>query len=186
MKKFTICIDIDDTVHNLTKAWAEWLEKEYHLNVDYKDITDWDMSLFYPELTLEQICKPLEIPEFWDSVEAYKDAVTYIKYLIEDGHDVYFCTSTDYRTAPFKFKRTNEKYFPFIDKNHIILTYNKKIVNCDFLIDDGYHNMYGTYVGLLFTTPANTKIKVAGDSKVIRVHIWEEIYYLIKNYQASN
>lgn len=185
-KKFTICIDIDDTIHHLTKAWTQWLANQHFLDVKYEDITDWDMSLFYPHLTTEQICEPLNTPMFWDTVKPIPDAVEYINKLKNDGHDIYFCTSTDYRTAKFKFEKTIEKYFPFIDHHHIIITYNKQMIKCDFLIDDGYHNMYGEYVGLLFDTPANRKIDLSNDMRVFRVHSWEEIYDLISNISASS
>lgn len=184
-KKFTICIDIDDTIHYLTKAWVKWLNEKYNTTIDYYDIVDWNITQYWPNLTVDQICEALRTPEFWDTVEPMQDAIEYIQRLQENGHKIYLCTSTDYRIAPFKFAKTVEKYFPFIDRHNIIISYNKQMIKCDFLIDDGYHNMYGEYVGLLFDTPANRKIDLSNDMRVFRVCSWEEIYNLISNTSAS-
>lgn len=47
MRKLQILCDIDDVLNNLTVWWTLWLDANYHLNVSYEDITEWDMTKFY-------------------------------------------------------------------------------------------------------------------------------------------
>ena len=178
-KRFKICIDVDDTIHYLTKAWAKWLNEKYTTTVDYSNIVDWDITQYWPNLTMDQICEALRTPEFWDTVEPMQDAIEYIQKLQEDGHKIYLCTSTDYRIAPFKFAKTIEKYFPFIDRHDIILTYNKKMIDCDFLIDDGFHNLGGNFYSILFDAPSNSKIDISQYNNIVRAPNWEFIYNFI-------
>ena len=55
MKKFTICVDMDDTIVNLVPAWINWLNRKHKTNVHYEDVTDWDISKFFPTI------KPTEV-----------------------------------------------------------------------------------------------------------------------------
>ena len=61
------------------------------------------MARFFPSLTREQIFQPLMCETFWDFVKPKKDASKYIKKLIDDGYNVYLCTSTDYQNIKVKF-----------------------------------------------------------------------------------
>lgn len=180
MKKLRICIDMDDTIEYLLPAWLRWLNNRYNLNVKIEDITNWDMTLFFPDLTMEQICEPLNIPEFWDMVNPMSDAIEYIPKLINDGHEVYICTSTSYKIAKEKFDRCLFKHFPFIDKHNVIVTYNKQMIDCDILIDDAVHNIVGgKYIGILLWMPHNKYLNVDEFENIHRCFDWKEIYNLI-------
>jgi 5'(3')-deoxyribonucleotidase len=175
MKNLRICIDMDDTIEWLVKSWARWLENKYHFGVKYEDITDWNIFSFYPELTSDQVCEPLNTPEFWDTVEPMKDAQEVIPRLMQAGHEIYICTSTHYKTAPFKFDRCLFKHFPFISHKNVIISYNKQMIKCDILIDDGFHNIVGDYIGLLMNVPSNSKYYTGNLPKVFRVFDWYDI-----------
>ncbi len=183
MKKLRICIDMDDTIEYLLPAWLRWLNSKYNLDVQIIDITEWDMTKFFPTLTVDQICEPLRTPEFWDTVTPMSDAIKYIPMLMEEGHDIYICTSTYYKTAPEKFDRCLFKYFPFIDKKKVIITYNKQMIDCDILVDDYINNLIGgKYIGLLVWMPHNKDINLDEYRNIYRVHDWKEIYEYINEY----
>ena len=183
MKKLTVCIDMDDTIEYLLPAWLRWLNSKYNLNVKVEDITEWDITRFFPSLTLNEICEPLNIPEFWDTVTPMSDAIEYIPKLIKDGHEVFICTSTNYKIAPEKFDRCLFKHFPFIDKHNVIITYNKQMIDCDILVDDAIHNLVGgKYLGLLMYMPHNKKVIIEDYRNIYRVHNWKEIYEFITEY----
>lgn len=180
MKKLRICIDMDDTIEYLLPAWLRWLDNQYNFKVTPEMINSWDITEYFPHLTAEQICKPLSIPEFWDTVNPMNDAIKYIPKIIEDGHKVYICTSTDYRIAKEKFDRCLFKHFPFIDKNNVIICHNKQIIDCDILVDDGIHNLIGgKYLGILLTSPCNANINVDLYENIYRTRNWADIYDLI-------
>ena len=180
MKKLTICIDMDDTIEYLLPAWLRWLNNKYNLNVTPEMINSWDITEYFPPLTIGQICEPLHIPEFWDTVRPMSDAIEYIDKLIQDGHKVYICTSTDYRIAPEKFNRCLFKHFPFIDKHNVITCYNKQMINCDVLVDDALHNLIGgSFIGLLMYAPHNKNIDITEHKNIEKVYNWKEIYNFI-------
>lgn len=175
----TILIDIDDTIENLCEIWVDWLNKEYGTSVKYNDITEWDMSKFFSNLTREQIFEPLYNPKFWDCVQPKPGAVEYVKKLIDEGYNVYLCTTADYKNVRLKFENVIQKYFPYINWNQVIVASCKQMINADILVDDGLHNLEnGNYIKILVSAPHNATYDAKGNG-MYRVDNWEEIYELI-------
>ena len=175
----TILIDIDDTIENLCETWVDWLNKQYGTSVEYNKITKWDMSKFFPNLTKEQVYEPLYNPKLWDYVRPKQGAVKYVKKLIDEGYNVYLCTTTDYRNVRPKFESVIQKYFPYINWNQVIITSHKQMINADFLVDDGVHNLEnGNYIKILVSAPHNANYD-AESNDIYRANNWEEIYNLI-------
>lgn len=178
---YIVLVDMDDTITDMLSVWVETLNKNYRLSVRYEDITDWNINLFFPTLTNEQIFAPLYTDEFWLKVMPKYDAIKYIKKLKDDGCKVFICTSTNYKTIKAKMDNLLFKYFDYLSWNDVIVTSNKQLINADLLIDDGVHNLIGgKYKGILMDAPHNRKF----DEKkhgIIRVKTWREIYALIKS-----
>lgn len=177
----TILIDMDDTIENLCEAWVEWLNSKYGLDVKVTDITEWDMTKFFPSLTPDEIYEPLKNDEFWCTVQPKADAQKYIKRLQDDGYKVLICTTSNYHSFKSKMENCLFKHFPFISYDQVIVTHHKHLIKGDYLIDDGIHNFEGgDFKKILFTTPANRNINVYG-TDIVRVKDWEEIYTIIVN-----
>lgn len=177
---FTICIDMDDTIENLTSSWILWLNKKYDKNVHTTDLTSWGLNTVYPELTDDQIYEPLMYREFWQTVTPKLDAVTYIQKLIDEGQDIYILTSAHHGTYKYKLEEVLFKHFPKIDRHKVIVAYAKQLISCDILIDDGLHNMDSPNASykLLFDTPHNQCPDVL-ETDFYRVKNWKEIYEII-------
>lgn len=174
-----ILIDIDDTLENLCEVWCECLNKKYGYRVSYKQVTDWDISKFFPGLTREQVFEPLHNPEIWYRLKPKRGAVKYVQRLIADGHNVFLCTSTDYRNIQPKFEGIIQRYFPYIKWSHVIVTSYKQLINADFLIDDGVHNLEGgKYTKILMTAPHNKDYN-AEENGMFRANSWREVYKII-------
>lgn len=167
---------MDDTIEDLLTAWTLWLNNKHKLNVKVSDITSWEMKQSYPKLTDEEIFEPLHLAEFWDTVMPKLDSQKYLKQLIEDGHSVYICTNTHYAILKDKLDRCLFKHFPFITWRKIITMRDKQMIRCDFLIDDGVHNIVGDYKGLLIDMPHNRNFKA---DNVTRVYNFKEVYDII-------
>lgn len=179
--KITILIDMDDTIENLLDTWCDWLNSEYNLHVSPDDITEWNMAKFYPTLSKEQVHEPLYNPKLWDKVKPIDGAVEYVKKLIDDGYNIYLCTSTDYRNVEIKYEKIVQKYFPYIKWNQVIITNKKQMIDADFLIDDCVHNLEGgKYKGILMTAPHNIHYDCKANG-MYRVNNWKDIYKLIRN-----
>ena len=175
-KKFTICIDMDDTITTLVTPWILWLNKKHGYNVDPKDVNQWEIPPFFPGLSDHEVFQPFWEPEFWDTVRPKLNSVYWVRKLIEDGHDVYICTNTHYKVASMKMEKVLFKYFPFLSNRNLIIMRNKQMIKCDYLIDDGPHNIIGDYKGLLMDMPHNHNFY---HPDVIRVFDWEAIYNII-------
>lgn len=139
----TILVDMDDTATWLLPIWVKYLNQKYNLNVNWRDIKEWDMALAFTTLTREQIYEPLATEEIWDKVTPRDGAVDNLTWLYDAGYEIYICTSTDYRNIKPKYEKVICKYFPFIDWRHMIIASNKQMINADFIIDDAPHNLIG-------------------------------------------
>ena len=182
----TILIDIDDTIENLCEEWCKLLNKKYECNVDYKQVTDWDISKFFPNLTREQVFEPLHHPEIWYLLKPKKGATKYIKKLIDDGNDIYLCTSTDYRNIKPKYEGVIQRYFPYIKWSQVIVTSNKQMIKADILIDDGVHNLVGgDYKKILITAPHNSLYNAEANG-MYRADNWKSVYKTIKSIRGMN
>lgn len=180
--KQTVLIDIDDTIEYLCKAWVKWLNNKYNLSVDYNDITDWNICLFFPTLTKDQVFEPVHTEEFWETVEPMPDAMIYVKKLYDEGYDLYLCTSTDYRNIKAKYELIVKRYFPYIDWHHVIVANEKKLIRADFIIDDGVHNLlYRDGFKMLMTAPHNKDFDAKANG-LERVYNWEQIYNTIHRF----
>lgn len=183
IRKFIVCSDFDDTMVDLLGAWVAYLNNKFNLDINIEEVTSWNMNLVYPTLTDDELYSALNDPEFWLTVKPKDNAVKYIKWLVEDKNtDFYVCTSTHHDIAPYKFKNCLYRLFPFIDRHKIIITYNKQLINCDVLVDDGSHNIVGNYHGVLMDMPHNRTVYA---ENVTRVHNWSEAYYDIMNEQMK-
>lgn len=182
MKKFTILVDIDDTLVNTVEVWVEWLNIKYNLNVQYKELKVWDMQAAFPSLTLDQIRKPLSNTHFWSLVKPKEGAVEYLKKLMDDGHKVLICSASHPTTILGKVYNCLLKYFTYLDTTQLIFAYDKQLINADFLIDDGIHNLVNApYRGILITTPYNILINETDyDKNMVRVNNFEEAYNFIE------
>ena len=182
MKKFTILVDMDDTLVETVKTWIHWLNVKHNLNVRYEDIKCWDMQVAFPSLTVDQIYWPLYQKCFWQEVAPKPGAVKYLKKLIDDGHIIYICSASSPSTIGYKVKECLFNHFKYLKNDNLIFTYNKQLVNADFCIDDGIHNLiYAPYKGILLSTPYNESFKETEYEKtVVRVNSFKEAYEYVK------
>lgn len=176
-----ILIDIDNTIENLIEIWVESLNQTYGTNVSPDDITDWDICRFFPTLTEKEVFSEIKKEGFWKKAEPIGGAPEYVKKLIDDGHEVYFCSATDCYDIRPKYEDFLCRYFPFVDWSHIIFCSNKQIIKADVLVDDGIHNLEnGEYIKILYSQPQNSWY----DEKkhgMYRVSDWKEAYELINS-----
>lgn len=178
MKKFTILVDMDDTLINLLSSWVEWLNKQYGTNVEAKNIESWNVDEFFPTIQKKDVYSPLYKNSFWRTVKPKEDAIKYLKLLFKDGHDVYVATNSNYETLKIKMKYVLFRYFPFITWEKVIVLKNKSLLRADYLIDDAPHNLVGgSYKKILINMPHN---KDFNENGIFRVSNWKEIYEIIK------
>ena len=122
---------------------------------------------------------PLWTEELWRNVRPKWDAVEYIQKLMEDGHNVYITTSSNFKTIRIKTEAILNRYFPFIEMDHVIVASRKQMIRGDVMVDDAPHNLVGgEYEKILVTAPHNMKY----DAELVgmrRANNWREVYALI-------
>lgn len=179
MKRFTILIDMDDTLESLLPAWVQWLNDRHGLSVDHESISEWDMHIAFPSLADEELFAPLSDRSFWKTVMPKPNAPMYVKKLIDDGHKVYVCTASHYSTLQYKTEEVLFKYFPYLKWENVIVAHDKYLIKGDVIIDDALHNLEGrecNSIALLMDAPHNRNVRTPF---LDRVHSWEEIYQII-------
>ena len=180
-----VLLDIDDTIVGLCEAWCKWLNDTHGTSTKIDDITEWDISKFFPTLTKEQVFAPLHREDFWHHVKPKENAIEYVKKLIDDGFNVYLCTSTDYRNLKPKYEYVIQKYFPFIKWQKVIVSYDKAMIKADFLVDDGVHNLEnGSYIKILISAPHNKQYD-AEKNGMVRVVDMKDAYSKIHKYASG-
>lgn len=171
-KEVLLC-DADDVIENLVECWVRKLNRRFGLNVQKEQIIDWDMTMFFPELTKEQVYAPIFEKEFWTELSAMPDCFDILNELNEK-YDLHIATATNYQTCDTKIDRILELY-PFLRWKQFIIASNKQLLRGKYLIDDGIHNFAGgEYQGILYTQPHNAAYN-AEAAGLIRVHNWQEI-----------
>lgn len=183
--KFTILIDMDDTIEYLTPAWIAWLNERYGTSVTEDDIHDYDMTKAFPTLTMQQVCEPLFSVGLWYTVKPVPGARYAIERLLNDGHEIYIVTSSNLRTIDTKIRQVLFKYFPMIDADHVIVSRKKQIIRGDILIDDYQENLIGgDYLKIMITAAHNRDFDVSG-TDINRCDNWDEVYELVTWYKNT-
>lgn len=112
MRNFTILVDMDDTIENLTDAWIAYLNDRYGTSVKKEDITSWDFAEAFPTLDKSQVFGALCDEELWERVKPLPGAVKYLKKLIDDGNQVVIVTASHPDSVSAKMNKVLFRYFP--------------------------------------------------------------------------
>lgn len=180
MKQFTILVDMDDTIEDLCSAWVGYLNDTYGTSVSADDITEWDMTLFFPTLSSKQVYGALLKKKLWERVKPLPGAPEFLEQLIVDGHQVVIVTASHPHTVGVKLNNVLFRYFPFLTQKDVIVASKKQLVLGDIMIDDAPHNLIGgTYKGFLMTAPHNRNYDAEANG-FIRVSSWPQIYQIIR------
>lgn len=175
-----IGIDLDNVVVNTTEALVEYLnERIPDLNLEINDIKEyWLEKNLPPEYSLI-VREAFESKYLWKKVKLIKGARKYIRKLYDEGHEIYFVTSSLPENLRKKIKHLsrNLNFFPegYVF-NHTINIHNKQLLNLNILIDDCIDNLTGsfTYYPICMEYPWNQKYK-----DITHVKDWKEIYNFI-------
>jgi 5'(3')-deoxyribonucleotidase len=135
-----IGIDIDGVLRDQVQTFTNRYLLDYPEHKDLiKPVTDWDMHLFYP--IGKEIYKKWFGPWVKDCMEdgiIYEGAVEFVQTLKGQGHKVYLVTSQPRGTERYTVAWVDKHK---IEHDGILFCSNKRLVACDFLLDDGEHNL---------------------------------------------
>lgn len=174
-----IGIDLDNVVVNTTESVIEYLnERIPNLNAKMEDMKQYWLEKNLPSAYSLLVQESFENKKMWKKVKLIKGAKKYIKKLFEDGHEIYFVTSSLPENLRKKIKHlTRELDFlseDYVWKHTVNIQY-KQLLNLDVLIDDCMDNLTGTrtYKSICFAYPWNECI---ADPRIFRCNDWRSIY----------
>lgn len=127
--------------------------------------------------------------EMWKRTKVIPNCVEVVKRLHNQGHKIYFVTSTEAKNVAKKesfLKRT----FPFLDiRKCLITTHCKQMIGVDILIDDYEMNLInGSYFGILMDYPWNSTaiFDEAEYDNIYRVFDWLQVEPMIEYIEKVN
>lgn len=175
----TILVDMDDVIERLLARLVECTNEKFHRNATVDQVTDWDIIVAYPGMTKKQVLDFMFEPGFWMTVEPVPGAAEALKHFMDEGHEVYIVTASEYEVINEKMTECLFRLFPFLSWDRVIVTRRKQLIRGDVLIDDGIHNLEGgDYTKILFTAPYNRDYDAEANG-MIRVKNWDEIVRII-------
>ena len=59
MKSLIVLVDMDDTIEGLLQAWVDYLNEHHSTTVKRDNVTEWDVSAFFPSVPKTQMYEPL-------------------------------------------------------------------------------------------------------------------------------
>lgn len=103
-KRIILC-DADDTIENLCQTWVTYLNRMYGTTVHSSEIVDWNVSLFFPSLTKEQVYDPIFNKNFWKEINPIDGCYKrFLKQLTSEMN----CTSSQQLTIKLVIQRLKE------------------------------------------------------------------------------
>lgn len=174
-----IGIDLDNVVVNTTESVIEFLnERIPNLDMKLEDCSKYWLEQNLPKGYELVVQEAFESKYMWKKVKVIKGAKKYINKLREDGHDIYFVTSSLPENLRKKIKHL-ERELDFFEPGyiwkHTINIHKKQLLDLDILIDDCLDNLNGgrRYVSICMNYPWNVN---SPDHSIIHCDTWKAIY----------
>lgn len=186
MRKLIILLDLDDVLNDQNMLWINQLNARYGFKVKYEDITDWNMSKFYPGLTSKELYSPVLNPSLVRHMSPETGSAKITREWHNRGHTLIITTATSTKNVDAKC-RWLKRHYDWFTYDRLILTHKKQLVCGDILIDDGVHNLLPDketgieprYVKVCFDRPWNRSFDCIKHG-IHRVHSFAEIDKIIR------
>lgn len=176
--------DLDGVVVNSPQMVIAYINERLGLNLTMDNFTTYCMEDALPDQYKWIVSAAFKDPEMWRTVKLIDGAYDTIKKLYEEGHEIWFVTSS----LPSNLrKKINHlaRNLDFLPKDyvwlHTINTQNKQLIRLDALVDDALFNLVSdrTYASICFDMPYNQT-----DDWLIpnfyRAYGWHDVYGYIK------
>ena len=182
-----IGVDIDNCILSTTEAVLEQHYADTGEKLTLDDITSYYIENHVSEEYRDDFHLIFLKKEMWKRAKVIPNCVEVIKRLHNQGHQIYFVTSTEAKNVAKKSSFL-QRTFPFLDiRKRLITTYCKQMINVDILIDDYEMNLVdGLYFGILMDYPWNSNFDDASDDKIYRVFDWTQVEPMIEYIQKVN
>lgn len=137
MKKFTIALDVDDTVMPYHPLLCKLMGEKYGVRMTQEDITEWKFTNF-PEEVREKLYGIMGSGEILSLQYPWLSASRMINDLLADGHHIMFASAVNDHNMTNRAAQIS-RYFPEVED--VMLGNRKDLLECDFLLDDNADNI---------------------------------------------
>lgn len=155
-KKFTVAVDLDDTVWDFVSPLLERYNETYNDNVRKEQITDWNIHSF-----LKPECKSIFAEfgddDFYSKLRIKPSTKRRLKFINRHAN-LYFVTACHSATMLNRSKALARE-LPWFDDSQLVKLNTKQKFRCSYLIDDYIDNcMYSDGESYLVAQPWNNKV----------------------------
>lgn len=187
-----IGFDLDGVIVDSPQRVVDYVNERLGFNLTMNDFKTYSMEDALPNQFRWIISEAFRNPTMWKKVTLIDGAYKAIKSLYEEGHDIYFVTSSLPINLHKKIKHLsrNLDFFPedYVWK-HTVNTQNKQLLKLDVLCDDGLFNLTGDrdYFSICMDMPYNQTTEIIPN--FTRARNWDEIYdkiHMIENLIKEN
>lgn len=180
-----IAIDFDSTLFPTMERVIEIYNKRHSTNMTLSQHTAYNFYEHFSSDVADELISIFVEKDAYENLQPYKGAVRAVKFLVEQGHEVYIATASDIRNMEWK-EELIQKHFPFIPKNNLIRIYNKSMLNVDVLIEDNLNNLKSTLTErVCFSQPWNMDNGADYVYGIYRIHQWSEIINIIQDIERK-
>lgn len=137
MKKFTIALDVDDTVMPYHPILCKLMGEKYGISLQEKDITEWKFTNF-PEDYREKLYGIMASGEILPLQYPWLSALRMVNSLLEAGHQVMFASAVNDHSMTNRAAQISRYFYGVED---LMLGNRKDLLECDFLLDDCADNI---------------------------------------------
>lgn len=186
-----IILDQDQVICDWMQRVLEWYNEDKGTSFTKDDIKAWNVTMNLGPESEDFLRSSMRYPELYRDLAPIECAITSVKKLIDNGHDVIIATAIP-KCAGIAYHGKLEwirRNMPFFPLNNFVAIQRKDMLEGDILLDDGLHNIgpwvcKHNHVGVIFDNPWNRDVSslptpVKG-SRIERVKHWNEFLKLIE------
>ena len=170
--RYSVALDVDDVLMPCASLACDLANKEGLFNppLDINEIKAWDLA----GTRAESLLSYFKDPEFYKQQRPYPGAQEFVKKLSKKA-EIFIVTAIEEESIGVRIKQIKE-YFPQINPKNIIPAYRKDVINVDFTLDDGAHNVLASNAKypVLFRRPWNEHI-----TGVLAINNYDEFLNII-------
>jgi len=177
IKPLVAAIDVDQVTLDLLPVWLSLYNRDYHDNLQPKDITEWGIHHLVKPSCGKRIYDYLHLPELYEGIRVVDGAEQGIDFLRKFFRVAFVTASTN------PWQRTALEKLGFLkDGTTHHVEPNKGNVEASLMVDDNADNLkaFKGY-GLLFDAPHNQQEQLL--KRHTRVFSWLDVQnYVMENY----
>ena len=181
-----IVIDFDETLFPTLERVIEIYNKRHNETLLLSQISTYNLYECLDAPVADELLELFVDKTVYDNLQPHKNTTRAVQTLVNNGWEVYIATATDARNLEWK-EQLLRRYFPFVPKENLIRIHNKKLLNCDIMIEDNLDTLTKTSADrLCFNQPWNQSERKTFVYDIHRFSNWGEVVNIINDIEREN